>query len=403
VDENGPFLARELSSRGVEPERISVIGDRPEQLEAALRAALKLDLVVISGGLGPTHDDRTIELLAQAANRELRVDPALEGEIESVVRGLAERFRRPYDEFESGVRKQATLPEGGISLGLAGTAPGVLLQTGSALAIALPGPPSELQRIWRAALEQPELQEIFARANNPANRILRFFGLPESAIAGVVAQAGGEAEGLEVTICAHDLEVQVDLVIPPGSEAQADQVTEGLRAAHPRALFAEDEQAVEAIVLKVARERGLTIGAAESCTGGLVSARLTSVPGSSDVFVGGIVAYDDRVKLDSLGVPADVLERHGAVSAETAASMAAGARSALGTDVGASVTGVAGPGGGTPQKPVGLVFIHAETPDASHGVELRLPGNRDAIRRRAAASALHLLRRLLTRNRHEDA
>jgi nicotinamide-nucleotide amidase len=403
VDENGPFLARELSSRGVEPERISVIGDRPEQLEAALRAALKLDLVVISGGLGPTHDDRTIELLARAANRELRVDPVLEGEIESVVRGLAERFRRPYDEFESGVRKQATLPEGGISLGLAGTAPGVLLQTGSALAIALPGPPSELQRIWRAALEQPELQEIFARANNPANRILRFFGLPESAIAGVVAQAGGEAEGLEVTICAHDLEVQVDLVIPPGSEAQADRVTEGLRAAHPRALFAEDEQAVEAIVLKVARERGLTIGAAESCTGGLVSARLTSVPGSSDVFVGGIVAYDDRVKLDSLGVPADVLERHGAVSAETAASMAAGARSALGTDVGASVTGVAGPGGGTPQKPVGLVFIHAETPDASHGVELRLPGNRDAIRRRAAASALHLLRRLLTRNRHEDA
>jgi competence/damage-inducible protein CinA-like protein len=403
VDENGPFLARELSSRGVAPERISVIGDRPEQLEAALRDALELDLVVISGGLGPTHDDRTVELLARAANRELRVDPALEGEIEHVVRGLAERFRRPYDEFESGVRKQATLPEGGISLGLAGTAPGVLLQTGSALAIALPGPPGELQRIWRAALERPELHEVFARANNPANRILRFFGLPESAIAGVVTQAGGEAEGLEVTICAHDLEVQVDLVIPPGSEAQADRLTEALRAAHPRALFAEDEEAVEAIVLGVARERGLTIGAAESCTGGLVSARLTSVPGSSDVFVGGIVAYDDRLKLDGLNVPAKVLERHGAVSAETAAAMATGARSSLGTDVGVSVTGVAGPGGGTPEKPVGLVFIHAETPDASHGVELHLPGNRDAVRRRAAASTLHLLRRLLTQNRHEEA
>jgi competence/damage-inducible protein CinA-like protein len=403
VDENGPFLARELSSRGVAPERISVIGDRPEQLEAALRDALELDLVVISGGLGPTHDDRTVELLARAANRELRVDPALEGEIEHVVRGLAERFRRPYDEFESGVRKQATLPEGGISLGLAGTAPGVLLQTGSALAIALPGPPGELQRIWQAALERPELHEVFARANNPANRILRFFGLPESAIAGVVTQAGGEAEGLEVTICAHDLEVQVDLVIPPGSEAQADRLTEALRAAHPRALFAEDEEAVEAIVLGVARERGLTIGAAESCTGGLVSARLTSVPGSSDVFVGGIVAYDDRLKLDGLNVPAKVLERHGAVSAETAAAMATGARSSLGTDVGVSVTGVAGPGGGTPEKPVGLVFIHAETPDASHGVELHLPGNRDAVRRRAAASTLHLLRRLLTQNRHEEA
>jgi nicotinamide-nucleotide amidase len=403
VDENGPFLARELSSRGVEPERISVIGDRPEQLETALRDALELDLVVISGGLGPTHDDRTIELLARAANRALRVDPVLEAEIEGVVRGLAERFRRPYDEFESGVRKQATLPEGGISLGLAGTAPGVLLQTGSTLAIALPGPPGELQRIWRGALERPELQEIFARAKNPANRILRFFGLPESAIAGVVAQAGGEAEGLEVTICAHDLEVQIDLVIPPGSEAQADRVTEALRAAHPRALFAEDEQAVEAIVLDVARGQGLTIGAAESCTGGLVAARLTSVPGSSEVFVGGLVAYDDRLKLDGLNVPAEVLERYGAVSAETAAAMASGARSALGVDVGVSVTGVAGPGGGTPQKPVGLVFIHAESPDASHGVELHLPGDRDAVRRRAAASALHLLRRLLTQNRHEDA
>jgi nicotinamide-nucleotide amidase len=380
-----------------------VIGDRPEQLEAALREALELDLVVISGGLGPTHDDRTIELLARAANRELRVDPALEAEIEGIVRGLAERFRRPYDEFESGVRKQATLPEGGISLGLAGTAPGVLLQTGSTLAIALPGPPGELQRIWRAALERPELQEIFSRAKNPANRILRFFGLPESAIAGVVAQAGGEAEGLEVTICAHDLEVQIDLVIPPGSEAQADRVTEALRAAHPRALFAEDEQAVEAIVLDVARGQGLTIGAAESCTGGLVAARLTSMPGSSDVFVGGLVAYDDRLKLDGLNVPAEVLERHGAVSAETAAAMASGARSALGADVGVSVTGVAGPGGGTPQKPVGLVFIHAESPDASHGVELHLPGSRDAVRRRAAASALHLLRRLLTQNRHEGA
>jgi nicotinamide-nucleotide amidase len=401
VDENGPFLARELSSRGVEPERISVIADRPEQLEAALREALSFDLVVISGGLGPTHDDRTIELLARASGRELRVDPALEREIGEVVRGLAERFRRPFPEFESGVRKQAMLPEGGISLGLAGTAPGVLLETGSALAIALPGPPGELQRIWRKALERPELQQVFARANSPAHRILRFFGLPESAIAGVVAQAGGEADGLELTICAHDLEVQLDLVIPPGAEGQAERVTVALREAHPQALFAEDEQAIEAIVLELARGRGLTIAAAESCTGGLVSARLTSVPGSSEVFVGGLVAYDDRLKLDGLGVPSEVLERQGAVSAETAAAMATGAREALGASVGVSVTGVAGPGGGTPAKPVGLVFIHAEAPDASRGIELHLPGNRDAVRRRAAASALHLLRRLLTQSRPE--
>jgi nicotinamide-nucleotide amidase len=402
VDENGPYLARELSSRGVEPERISVIGDRPEQLEAALRDALELDLVVTSGGLGPTHDDRTIELLARAAGRELGVDPELEREIEGVVRGLAERFRRPYAELEAGVRKQATLPEGGISLGLAGTAPGVLLDTGSALAIALPGPPNELQRIWRTALERPELQAIFARARNPAHRILRFFGLPESAVAGVVAETGGEAEGLEVTICAHDLEVQVDLVIPPGAETQAERVVAALREAHPRALFAEDEQPIEEIVLQEARARGWWIATAESCTGGLVSARLTNVPGSSAVFRGGVVAYDDEVKIAGLGVPRDLLQRHGAVSPEIAEAMARGAREDLRADVAVSVTGVAGPGGGSPEKPVGLVYLHAMTPEHSRGVELRLPGNRDAVRRRAAVSALHLLRRVLTQDRHRD-
>jgi len=402
VDENGPFLARELSSRGIEPERVSVIGDRPDRLEAALREALELDLVVTSGGLGPTHDDRTIELLARASGRELHVDPLLQQEIERVVRGLAERFRRPYAEFDAGVRKQATMPDGGVSLGLAGTAPGVLLRTERALAIALPGPPGELQRIWSNALERHELQDVFARAKSPAHRILRFFGLPESAVAGVIGEAGGESDGLEVTICAHDLEVQVDLVIPPGAEGKADRIAGALRAAHPRALFAEGDEAVEEIVLELARGRGLTIATAESCTGGLVAARLTSVPGSSDVFVGGLVAYDDRVKLDGLGVARDVLERHGAVSAETAAAMAAGGRQALGADVAISVTGVAGPGGGTPEKPVGLVFLHAQTPDASHGVELHLPGERNAIRRRAAASALHLLRRLLAQSRHEE-
>jgi nicotinamide-nucleotide amidase len=288
-----------------------------------------------------------------------------------------------------------------VSLGLAGTAPGVLLETGSALAIALPGPPGELQRIWRNALERPELQAVLGRAKSPEHRILRFFGLPESAIAGVVEQAGGEADGLELTICAHDLEVQVDLVIPPGGDGQAERVTAALRDAHPRALFAEDEQPVEELVLAAARERGWTISAAESCTGGLVSARLTNVAGSSEVFRGGVVAYDNAVKRQSLSVPAETLERHGAVSPETAEAMAGGARQALGTDVAVSVTGVAGPGGGSPEKPVGLVYLHAITPEDSHGVELRLPGNRDAVRRRAAVSALHLLRRLLTQSRHE--
>jgi nicotinamide-nucleotide amidase len=154
-------------------------------------------------------------------------------------------------------------------------------------------------------------------------------------------------------------------------------------------------------VLADSRAQTWDIAAAESCTGGLVSARLTSVPGSSDVFRGGIVAYDDEIKLELLHVPADVIERHGAVSADTAEAMAHGAAEALGTEVAVSVTGVAGPGGGSPEKPVGLVYLHALTPFVSRGIELRLPGNRDAVRRRAAASALHLLRRVLAQSRHE--
>jgi nicotinamide-nucleotide amidase len=197
--------------------------------------------------------------------------------------------------------------------------------------------------------------------------------------------------------------VQVDLVVPPGAEPQAERVASALREAHPRALFAEDEQPVEAIVLDEARSRGWWIAAAESCTGGLVSARLTKVPGSSEVFRGGVVAYDDEVKVEALGVPRELLERHGAVSPETAEAMATGARDELRVEVAVSVTGVAGPGGGSPEKPVGLVYLHAVTPDQSHGVELRLPGNREAVRRRAAVSALHLLRRLLTQSRHRDA
>lgn len=402
VDENGPFLSRELSTRGIEPSRVVVVGDRPEELEQVFREALEADLVVTSGGLGPTHDDRTVETLAAVAGRPLVVDPALEREIEGVVRGLAERFRRPYEEMESGVRKQATIPEGARSLGLAGTAPGLVLETGKAVVVVLPGPPGELQRLWERALESEAVRRVLDAARRPGHRILRFFGLPELAVARVIEQAGGESEGVDVTICAHDLEVQVDLVVPPGSEGHADRIQDALRAALPQALFAADERPVESIVLDLAREAGLTIAAAESCTGGLVAARLTSVPGSSDVFVGGLVAYDNRVKSDLLGVPGEILERHGAVSAETAAAMASGARKTLGADAAISVTGVAGPGGGTAAKPVGLVYLHAAGPHGEQAVELHLPGDRDAIRRRAAASALHLVRRLLAQSRHTE-
>ena len=401
TDRNGPFLAREALRLGLEPARISIVGDRPDELEAALREGLRADLCVVSGGLGPTHDDRTIEVLARVAGRELAVDDALEREIGGMSRRIAERLRRPYADFEAGVRKQATLPVDASSLGLAGTAPGIVLETDGRVAVALPGPPSELQRLWARALEMEPLRRLLARARPPGRRVLRFFGASESAVAAALAEAGGEGEGMEATVCARDFEVHVDLVVDEGGEARADTLVRALRARLGRYLFAEDERPVEELVLALCRARGLSLATAESCTGGLVAARLTSVPGSSDVFRGAVVSYADEVKERELGVPAEMLARFGAVSAETAGAMASGVRERLGVDVAASVTGVAGPGGGTAEKPVGLVYLHAVSPDGELDGGFNLPADRDTIRRRATVSALHLVRRLLTQDRPE--
>jgi nicotinamide-nucleotide amidase len=238
---------------------------------------------------------------------------------------------------------------------------------------------------------------VLERARAPQRRVLRFFGVSESAVARAVAEAGGEPEGVEATICAHGGEIEVLLL------GRDTGLADALRKSLGGHLFAEDEQPVEQLVLQAAREAGLTIVAAESCTGGLVSARLTSVAGSSDVFRGGIVAYENDVKLAQLAVPEEILATHGAVSAETAAAMASGARVALGSDVAVAVTGIAGPGGGTPEKPVGLVFLHTSSPFGEDASELHLHGGREQIRRRAATAALHQLRRALTQNRDEAA
>jgi nicotinamide-nucleotide amidase len=401
TDRNGPFLAREALLLGLEPARIVVVGDRADELEEALREGLRADLCVVSGGLGPTHDDRTIELLARATGRELVVDEALEREIEGVSRSIAERLRRPYADFAAGVRKQATLPAGAMSLGLAGTAPGVVLEVKGSVVVALPGPPGELQRLWARALETEPVRCLLTRARPPARRVLRFFGASESAVALALDEAGGEGEGVEATVCARDFEVHVDLVVDEGGEARADGLAAALRSGLGAHLFAEDERPVEEFVLASCRAQGLSLATAESCTGGLVAARLTSVPGSSDVFRGAVVSYADEVKERELGVPAEILARFGAVSAETARAMAGGVRERLGVDIGVSVTGVAGPGGGTAEKPVGLVYLHAVSPDGELGGGFNLPADRDTIRRRATVSALHLVRRLLTQDRHE--
>jgi nicotinamide-nucleotide amidase len=402
-DLNGPFLAAELLRRGVEPARIVIVGDREEELEGALAEGLGADLCVVSGGLGPTHDDRTVELVARAAGVGLRLDEGLHREIGGISRAFAQRMSRPYVDFEQGVRKQATIPEGALSLGLAGTAPGLVLEAGGCVVVVLPGPPAELQRLWRDAVESEPVRGVLARARPPDVRLLRFFGASESAVAKALADAGGDGDGVEATICARDFEIHVDMYVQPGAEARADELTSQLVAPLERYLFSRDERRVEEMVLDLCGARGLTLATAESCTGGMVAERLTSVPGSSRVFLGGVVAYADEVKKAELGVPAELLERHGAVSAATASAMAAGARERLGADVAVAVTGIAGPEGGSDEKPVGLVYLHAESPFGSRTVDFVFPGDREGIRRRAAVTALHLVRRLLAQNRDEPA
>jgi nicotinamide-nucleotide amidase len=392
-DRNGPFLAASLLRLGVDPARITVVGDDEADLEAALREGLAHELLVVSGGLGPTHDDRTIELLARAAGVGLHTDEELAAQIEEISRRVAARLNRPYADFEHGVRKQATIPDGALIVGLAGTAPAIVLEVGERIAVALPGPPRELQTLWPRALETEPLRRLLARAHAPERRVMRFYGASESEVAHALANVGGDGDGVGVTICARDFELHVDLFVQPGAEARAAEIEAGLESRH---LFSREETGTAELVLSLLRERGLTLATAESCTGGLVSARLTDVPRSSDVFLGGIVAYSNDVKAAQLGVPEEVLQEHGAVSAETAAAMARGARERVGADVAVSVTGVAGPGGGTEEKPVGLVFLHASGPMGERHLRFDFPGDRPTIRGRAAVAALHLVRRLVT-------
>ena len=398
-DANGPFLASELSGRGLEPARILLVGDRPNELAAALAEGLEADFCVVSGGLGPTHDDRTVETLATVAGRALTVDKELEREIERVSRGAAERLGRPYADFSAGVTKQASVPEGAVSLGLAGTAPALLLEHEGSVIVLLPGPPTELRRLWANTLEHPAVKAVFDRAATRVHRVLRFFGPSESAVARSLAEAGGELDGLEVTVCARDLEIHVDIFAEAGAETRAEDLDEALKASFPDSLFAvDDDRAVEELVVESSRLAGLTLATAESCTGGLVGARLTDVPGASQAYVGGVIAYSDEAKRAELDVPKQILLDHGAVSGETAAAMAAGARRRFGADVGVAVTGIAGPGGGTPEKPVGLVFISVESPDGAATRRFELPGDREAVRSRATGLALHMLRRVLAQS-----
>jgi nicotinamide-nucleotide amidase len=274
------------------------------------------------------------------------------------------------------------------------------VEAGGTPVVVLPGPPPELQRLWSGALAAPVVRRVLDRGRPPLRRTLRFFGPGESQVAQAFTEAGGEGDGLEVTICARNFEVHMDLVAEPAAEDRLLALEEAMGERLAKYLYSADGRTVEELVLDRCRELGWKLATAESCTGGLLAAGLTAIPGSTDVVVGGVVAYANEVKVGELDVPEELIEEHGAVSAEVAEAMAVGVRDRLGVDVGVSVTGIAGPGGGSEEKPVGLVYFHVVTPEGGEGASFSFPGDRDSIRRRAVVGSLHLVRRLLERSRH---
>ncbi len=400
TDRNGPWLAQRLGELGVEVAHLLCVGDRPADLAAALRflADQGTDLIITSGGLGPTADDVTAEVVAGFAGVELELDKAMEQQIA----GILARFRflahlRP-EALRAANRKQAMVPRGAEPLDPVGPAPGLVVSvTSGPTVIVLPGPPRELQAMWPAALATSAARAVLARTQPFESARLRLFGLPESEIAATLREAGATLDlaRLEITTCQRQAELEVDIRHRPGAEAIRDALVEAIRARHPRQLFSTDGSSLDDHLADLLR--GRRIGLGESCTGGLMAARLTERPGSSAYVAGAVVAYSNAAKTALLGVPAELIEQHGAVSPEVGQAMADGARDRFGADVGCGITGVAGPGGGSAAKPVGYVCICVTTSDgAVLARDPVLPGDRAEIRERSVTVAMHLVRRVLT-------
>ena len=400
ADSNGPWLSERLAELGIDVAHILIVGDRPDDLEAALRFAVGegMDLIVTSGGLGPTADDLTAEVVARIAGRELRLDEEVEEKIAEVLRGFARRFKFDEEAVREANRKQAMVPEGATPLDPIGTAPGLVVPADGPVVVVLPGPPRELQPMWPAALATEAVADVLARATPLRGYTLRMFGIPESEIAKSLREI--EADGVplgevEITTCLRRGEIEVEVRYRDEAADTADAVREGLRARHERHLFSLDGETIDSQVAKLLADRRL--GLAESCSGGLMAARITSVPGASAYFAGGVVSYSNEAKTDLLGVDPTLIEAHGAVSPEVAEAMALGALDRFGADIAVAITGIAGPDGGTEEKPVGYVCFHAllaEGPSIAR--DPVIPGGREDVRERSALVGLHLIRMLLT-------
>ncbi|MCW2968293.1 MAG: competence/damage-inducible protein [Solirubrobacteraceae bacterium] len=406
TDRNGPWLAEQLRELGVDIAHIAVVGDRPQDITGALRFFREegMDLIVTSGGLGPTADDLTARVVGDFQCRPSSLDAALEERIWKILEPLLSRWPGLDPEaLRASNRKQALVPEGATVLEPVGTAPGLVVPPPSGIAptiVVLPGPPRELQPLWETATQTDAFRAAVVGATEYRQEMLRLFGIPESEIAETLrvaeGEGGGGVDGLEITTCLRRGEVEVVTRFEPQFADVYSRFVEIVRERHADTLFSDDGSTVDVQVAALLKNGSLTIATAESCTGGLLAARLTERAGSSEYVIGGVVVYSNASKTALAGVDPALIEAHGAVSAEVSEALADGARSALGAAVGVGITGVAGPGGGTEDKPVGLVCFSVAGPDGRRLTRsATLPGARVDVRDRSTTVAMHMVRRLL--------
>ena len=395
VDTNSLFLTSRLNDLGIEVLAKSVVGERPEALVAALRLAMsRADVVVTSGGLGPTDDDLTRDAIVAVAGVTSVEDP-------EVVDAITKRFASRNMTMPAINRRQAMVPVGATVLdNPRGTAPGLWMPVGTRVIVALPGPPRELKPMWDDLVASRIAEKTGSQRLR--RRTLKIAGRGESHVDEIAAPIYGRwrshVPAIETSILASPGQVELHLSAQGTDVDQLDralnEATAELATALGRAVFSTDGRELEEVVGELLRAQGATVSAAESCTGGMLLSRLTNVSGSSAWVTGGVVAYDNAVKVNQLGVSPEVLQEHGAVSEPVASAMAAGVRAKLGTSVGVGITGVAGPTGGTEAKPVGMVVIAIDGPGAAQTVRtLRLPGDRAMVRQMSVQTAMDMLRR----------
>jgi nicotinamide-nucleotide amidase len=384
------FLAQSLFGLGLRVERQVTVPDGAAITEALAAAMARADLVIVTGGLGPTSDDITRAAAAEAFGRKLVFHP-------EILDGIAAKFAKRNIAMNDMQRPQAMVPEGGVALeNPNGTAPGLIIENDRTVAVLLPGPPGELRPMWTdEAL--PWLRKKFAHRLAPVHEAtLRILGLGETGVQILVENEVRALGAVEVGYCARPGEVDLRLIAP--DEDLMRKAAALARGKLGDAIYAEGVETMEQVVVRLARASGKTVATAESCTGGLVANRITDVPHSSEIFRYGWVTYANEAKRTELGVAAGLLEKHGAVSAEVAQAMAEGALRGSGADLAVAVTGIAGPTGGTPEKPVGLVYFAVAAKNGKTLVaQKNLSSKRDTFKYMASQIALDLLRRALSR------